>query len=427
MVLLYHWPLAFWHRNASTVLEHVGAFRRHSRFPILEVNVDAGFPPALERVEPRAMIMHYSLFGVQHYLLDDQWLAWLARSRAYKIAFFQDEHFACRRRFNFLNDFQVDCVYTCLEPSEFSKVYGAYTEVPKLVSNLPGYVSEGLLETGQRFTLPDGRRPIDVGYRGRPLAVYMGRGAQEKHLIGRRFAELAAGSGLRLDIAGGEGDRLYGDDWYRFISRCRAVLGVESGVSAFDLEGEVYAEYVRLLEERGAVGIADLESLSEWEDVVYYRTISPRHFEAAALRACQVLFEGRYSGILQPMVHYIPLEKDFSNMERVIALIKDAEVRGELTRNAHRDLIASGEWGYERLIESVDGTLQEAGVSEEPDSAGQAALRSALRRGALVRRTRRQLDWLLRALLSRPLVIRAARLVHPVTSRVRRLMGPRAA
>ena len=44
---------------------------------------------------------------------------------------------------------------------------------------------------------------------------------------------------------------------------------------------------------------------------VYYLTMSPRVFEAAAVRSCQILFEGRYSGILEPMVHYIPLKKDF--------------------------------------------------------------------------------------------------------------------
>ena len=67
----------------------------------------------------------------------------------------------------------------------------------------------------------------------------------EKHEIGVRFGELAHGSGLRLDLAAGEGDRLYGDDWYRFMANCRCVLGVESGVSAFDLEDEVLDEYTQ--------------------------------------------------------------------------------------------------------------------------------------------------------------------------------------
>ena len=69
------------------------------------------------------------------------------------------------------------------------------------------------------------------------------------------------------------------------------------------------------------MALEDLTSLPRWEDNVYYRTISPRHFEAAAFRICQVLFEGRYSGVLEPMVHYIPLKKDFSNIDEVIRRI----------------------------------------------------------------------------------------------------------
>ena len=208
-------------------------------------------------------------------------------------------------------------MYTCLEPSEFDKVYGRYTNVPKLVSNIPGYVSDDLLEAAPPFAVADRCATVDVGYRGRPLPAYLGRGALEKHLIGERFAALAAGSGLRLDILGAEADRLYGDDWYRFLANCRCVLGVESGVSAFDLEDEVLSEYAGARARNGQVALEDLQSLPRWEDRVYYRTISPRHFEAAAFRVCQVLFEGRYSGVLEPMVHYIPLKKDFSNLDEV--------------------------------------------------------------------------------------------------------------
>src|SRR5690349_13142422 len=90
-------------------------------------------------------------------------LAYLDQSEAYKIAFFQDEYTRCQPCFKFLNDHRIDCVYTCLEPSEFHKVYGRYTGVPKLVSNLPGYVSTAILEAGRRLSMPLGRRTVDVG------------------------------------------------------------------------------------------------------------------------------------------------------------------------------------------------------------------------------------------------------------------------
>src|SRR5262249_25769078 len=159
------------------VTDHIDAFRRYSRFPVWEVNTDLGFPPGLREAPVGAVVLHYSLFHTLGYKLDEGFRRFLAGTDAYKVAFFQDEHHYCRQRFDFLNEYQFDCVFPCLEPSEFGKVYGRYTAVPKLVSYLPGYVSQAMIDAAQRFALPDEQRPIDIGYRGRSLAPYMGRAA----------------------------------------------------------------------------------------------------------------------------------------------------------------------------------------------------------------------------------------------------------
>ena len=423
VLLAFHRPVAGWFRDASTVTEHLTSFRRHSRFPLWELNTDTGFPDGLEELEFAAVVLHYSIFGMGLYWLDERWRSYLKNTSAYKVAFFQDECTRCQRRFGFLNDHAIDCVYTCLEPSEFPKVYGRYTNVPRLETNIPGYVSEDLVDAARRFAVPDRVRTVDVGYRGRPLPTYLGQGALEKHEIGVRFAELASKSGLRLDIFGAESDRLYGDDWYRFLANCRCMLGVESGVSAFDLEDEVYAEYTKLERQQAHVALEDLTSLPRWEDKVYYRTISPRHFEAAAFRICQVLFEGRYSGVLEPMVHYIPLKKDFSNIDEVIRHLEDPEVRGELTNNAHRDLIASGDWSYRRFVNGVDTLLGESGVEGRLDERTERMVSRTLSRRARIRYARRRFEWRARRLLGNPQLRRFMEFVHPVTSRVRRLLG----
>jgi hypothetical protein len=367
VLLLYHRPVARKFKDASTVTEHIDAFPRYSRFPVFAVNTEWGPRPALRRLRFQAILLHYSMFGSGVYRLDEELLAYLRETDAYKVAFFQDEHYFCGKRFGFLDEYGVDCVYTCLVESEFDKVYGAYTDVPKLVSNLPGYASEATLMAARRYAKPDGERRVDVGYRGRPLAPNMGRGALEKTEVATRFAQLAEGTGLVLDIGTEETQRFYGDAWYEFMADCRCLLGVESGVSAFDLEDEIYGEYQRRLAVKPDLTIEDLaDVLAPWEDRVYYRTISPRHFEAAAFGVTQVLFEGRYSDLMTPMVHYIPLRKDFSNFDEVVRLIKDPEVRRRLTDNAHRDLIASGRNSYAAFVQQVDCTLMEAGLRPQP-------------------------------------------------------------
>jgi hypothetical protein len=206
-----------------------------------------------------------------------------------------------------------------------------------------------LRETGEKWSRPDSRRPIDIGYRGRRPPAAWGGAAQEKYEIAGEFQRRAQDLDLVLDIETDESKRIYGRAWPRFIGRCKAVLGTESG--------------------------AAITNPLDGRDVPY-RTISPRHFEAAALRSCQILYEGRYSGILEPMTHYIPLRKDFSNLDEVITAFRSPRLRHELTGNAHRDLVASERLTYGGFIRGFDAELEAAGLRP---TAGAAANRSIAR------------------------------------------------
>ncbi len=365
ILLLYHHLLT---PNAATIMDHVDAFRRYSRFPVWSLNTELGFPARLPAFHFETILLHYSLFGTVPYRLNEQFIKYLEQSdSSYKVAFFQDEYHHCKQRFEFLDHHRVDCVYTLVEPQQYKDTYQKYTQVSKLVNYIPGYVSETMIELAGRFSRPDAKRRIDVGYRGRQLPFYMGRGSQEKTDIAIRFKEKAGNLGLRLDIETGEQKRLYGKNWYRFLANCRAVLGVEAGVSVYDIEDTVRPEYDRLASLNPEISFEEVfeQILYPYEDNIYYRTISPRHFEAAAFRNCQVLYEGRYSGILKPMIHYIPLKKDWSNFDEVIRLLKDASVRRELTENAYQQLIATDRYTFRQHVHDFDQELLRAGLGSE--------------------------------------------------------------
>ncbi len=116
------------------------------------------------------------------------------------------------------------------------------------------------------------------------------------------------------------------------------------------------------------------------------------------MRSCQILYEGHYSGVMEPMTHYIPLRKDFSNFDEVVEAFRDPELRQRLTDNAHRDLIASGRYAYEAFVAGFDRELEAAGLSVPagfdpeptaralyPTRARSALVRSRARLKALVR------------------------------------------
>jgi len=395
VILLYNRPTCPWFEDAATVDEHIAAYARYSRFRVWEINTDLGFPRGLVELPVAAVVLHYSLFHTTGYKLDAGLRRFLAETDAYKVAFFQDEHHFCRQRFAFLNDYGFDCVFTCLEEAEFDKVYRRYTDVPTLVSNYPGYASEEMVSAAERFALPESERWIDIGYRGRSLPPYNGRAAQEKAKIATGFAAAAADSGLVLDLSAREGERFYGEDWSRFMGSCKGTLGVESGTSVFDLEDRAYAEYARRIRAGQPVSIESLERgpQGELEGKVYYRTISPRHFEAAAFGICQILFEGHYSGVMQPMVHYIPLKKDFSNAREAIERFKDLALRRQLTANAHRDLIASGRYSYATLIAKLDDVFVRAGLQPGLSEVEATKVARALTAGERGRRARTRVRW----------------------------------
>jgi hypothetical protein len=342
------------------------------------------------------LLLHYSLFGSGRYLLGEDMHEFVSRSDAFKIAFFQDEYLFCGMRFDFVNEANIDLVYTHVRPEDISQVWGRFAPRATARFNYPGYVDGALLEAARLYALPETERDIDVGYRGRPLPPVLGFGALEKGVIGERFKELARETALGVNIDIDERARLYGTAWYRFLGRCKAVLGVESGTSYLDLEDEVLRDYEARVKAGRPVTLEALREgpLGRWDHNFSYRTISPRHFEAAAFHVCQVLFEGEYSGVLKPMVHYLPLKKDFSNFDEVVDWLADRGLREEIAENSHRDLIRSGQYSYKRFVHAVDEELIAAGVDPAISPHQRAQLDAALRRGRVRRRVRTEARYL---------------------------------
>jgi hypothetical protein len=124
---------------------------------------------------------------------------------------------------------------------------------------------------------------------------------------------------------------------------------------------------------------------------------------------------------MEPMVHYIPLRKDFSNFEEVVRLFRNGDVRRALTENAHRDLIASGRYSYEVLIMSFDEDMLAAGV-EPAQPADAAAIKRALRDRRLRREGRAQLRWAFHRYLS-PIIGRLLRVSRRLRGWARSAFG----
>lgn len=394
ILLLYHLPFGI--RKASTIEDHIHSFARYSAYQVYSVNTEFGFPKNLSHFDFDIVVLHYSLFGGWWYYFDQQFLEYLQTVSSYKVAFFQDEYHYCPKRFDFINKYKLNAIYTCYEPQYYAQTYGKYTSVQTLKTCIPGYVSEEIVLAAQRYGRPDAERSIDIGYRGRPLPYHTGKGGREKYEIGREFLSRSQELGLVMDIGIEEKNRIYGNGWYKFIGNCKGVLGVESGVSISDLDGVVQKQCGELIQENPKSTFLEVYQrvLFRWENNIPLRTVSPRHFEAAAFRCCQILFVGNYSGILEPMVHYIPLEKDYSNLDDVVKLFKDTRFRIEITRRAFQDIIESGRFTYKAFINDFDSFLEQVGVLNKTKTMRLSNVDLALYADYTIRYTRTVLKYL---------------------------------
>lgn len=359
ILLIYHHPLV---RNAPTIMEHVNSFEKYSRFPVIKVNTECGLDPRLRDLRFPVVVFHYSLFGCEHYLIDEPWYEYFETLHdSYKIAFFQDDYHGCQKRFAFLNTWNIDCVYSLYDPRYWDQVYRPHTTVSKIRPTLTGYVDEIALDYRRRWVQPGRKRPIDVGYRARKLPFYMGAGGQEKWWVARDFLTHAAPLGLKTDISWHEEDRIYGAAWYKFVASCNGMLGAEAGVSISDLDGEFIKKYRALMAAEPNLTFEEVTEklLRHYENNIPERVMSPRCFEAAALNTCQILLEGDYNGILVPWRHYLPLKRDFSNFDEVMRAFADPAMRGSIVETAFQDLVASGKYSYRTFIQGFDQALVE--------------------------------------------------------------------
>ena len=242
---------------------------------------------------------------------------------------------------------------------EISKVYPV-EKVPHLrvVNVLTGYVPNRLLK---HSVLPVSQRPIDVGYRTRQMPFWLGRLGYEKCLIAWEFERRSSGANLKLDLSTEEGKRLYGDAWIKFVASCRAVIGVESGASIIDYNGELEHRVDKYVAANPGVTFEEVSKnfcLPMRGRLLHQ--ISPRCFEAAALRTPMVLFEGEYSKVLMPGRHFIVLKKDFSNFDDVVSKLNDHAFLQAMADRTYEEIAMNPRWSYRSFIQCVDTELQNA-------------------------------------------------------------------
>jgi hypothetical protein len=357
--------------NAAMVSDHINAFPMYSKHEVIVfshlVSNNGDLPGDVPLHQFDVVIVHYSVFLAIDAYLSNRTRNQLREFQGVKAIFLQDEYRFVDATVQNIKEVGFDVIFTCVPAQSIERVYPA-AKLPGVtrINVLTGYVSESLLH----YTpIPISKRKFDVSYRGRRYPVWHGRLGLEKWRIAQKFLEDAPRFRLRCNISYEERDRVYGAGWVDLLQQSKAVLGVESGASIFDFTGEVSSKVDTL------VALQDANELSydllreryfaQIEDTIPLAQISPRTFEAIALRTLCVLYEGEYSGVLQPWRHYVPLKKDHSNMAEVVAVIRDPSRISEIVATAYAEIALNPKYSYKAFIAQVDGVLEREHFSKQ--------------------------------------------------------------
>ncbi|RJT67827.1 glycosyltransferase family 1 protein [Legionella taurinensis] len=344
--------------DANTIIDHIDAFTDYSEHTIWLLSNLGDLSRKLDLQKFDAIIIHYSLCILNNNYLSQSAKTRLRNYQGLKIIFVQDEYRQINNMISQLQYLDVDVLFTCFPDGEIERIYKK-SDLPKVskYNNLTGYIPERLLQLGPQPPIKS--RPVHAGYRARRLSAWFGELGYEKWNIAEKWQEHTRGKSIVSDVSYHERDRIYGKKWIEFLSRCKATLGVESGSSVMDFTGELEKEVEAYELTHPHASFQEIQQLyfREYEGLYRLNQISPRCFEAIALKTALILYEGDYSGVLVPNRHYIVLKKDFSNMDDVLAKLNDNDYLQAMVDRAYEEVARSGQYSYQSFIHYVDGVI----------------------------------------------------------------------
>jgi hypothetical protein len=345
--------------HVGTVADHVAGLKRLSRHHVSVIDSAALGYLDVDLSWYDVLVLHYSVVLSAPTFVPPALAERIHAFAGLKVAFIQDEYRWVDRQNEALRDLGVHVVFTVTNPEVTRKIYRSpWFENVRFEHTLTGFTPRYLCHRSVR---PLSERPIDVSYRARRGPAWYGAFAAEKCRIADRFVADAARFGLTCDIDTREERRVYGEAWLDLIADSKAVLGTESGVSFIDFAGDVQpaAEAYEAAHPEENPDDIRAKFLGGRDGEIVISVISPRVFEAAAMRTLMIHYPGAYSGVMEPWRHYVPLAKDHSNMDEVVSVLRDVPRAQSIVDAAYEEVALDPRWDVAAMCAHFDRVVDE--------------------------------------------------------------------
>jgi hypothetical protein len=267
-------------------------------------------------------------------------------TRAKKVFFVGNEYKFMGEKMELIDELGIDLICSQV-PEKYAEWLYAPCRSARVIC-----VPPGLDASRYRPRVPIAERPIDIGVRAFEYPWYLGD--RDRAEITETFLRSPKLSSFRTDISMDPEARFTGDGWADFLNQCRATISTEAGASYLQRNDRLRNDVNAFLASNPHAPYAEVYDRffrSGVPESVSGKVISSRHFEAIGTRTAQIMFPGEFNGILLPDVHYIALNRDYTNFDDVLARLEDTSYLEKMTANTLEYCLA--EHRFETRIERV--------------------------------------------------------------------------
>ena len=284
-----------------------------------------------------------------------------------KVIMAQDDYIYTERIWNLALGIKADTIYTVIRECDHHVLYPKNKMGNiKIKVVLTGYVEEDYINKLHLQSHRD--RKYDVVYRACRMSYSYGKHSQMKYELATFFNEKLKATGFVYDLENTDNNKgaKLGDSWFAFLASSRITVGCLGGAGLADITGQYgrkVEEYMALhpqatYEETKAVCFPDAE-----ENLT--GVISPRIFDAAITKTCQVLIGEDYQGVLRPHIDYIVLDREFGNIDEVIEKMKDIDYCEKIADNCYEQVINSQKYTYASFAKQIADDMGQIGQVKE--------------------------------------------------------------
>jgi spore maturation protein CgeB len=270
-------------------------------------------------------ILNYDLIVLLHSTNADSILPLVLLESYFKsrkgklLMFVGNEYCLMPEKIRFINDVEVDYVASQLPGDAARWLYSDCSNSNLLL------VPHALNEKVYRPYQEKQSRPIEIGFIGDRYSYAIGD--VERTELAEYFAQNSRGKKLTTDIRIGRKLRIPREEYVKFLNSTRGTIGAESGTYYLEKTDRTQKDVEAFLSRHPDATFEEVYEgfFKNYTNPINGKAISSRHFEPIGTKTCQILLEGNYNGILKPNTHYIPLNKDYSNVDEVLERFADRD------------------------------------------------------------------------------------------------------